>query len=355
MFGFRKCKDFRISGGGASAYPQFHEYKPMDYGQQEVSGNVDWNGNFLPHIPTILPNSLPPLPPALERLIEHAWQETSVSAEARSAGRSGVQAGSQRGTVSPTKFDVAYTKITQPATRNAKSFDVQAKHAPHLKTAFAQDWSCHNDIPRVMAYTFRGDRRYPDNVKLTGGFSPPISRTDDYYMKTVVYPQFCAYMKHNFSLDISEVQFRTIVGKSFGKDLQKQFLHYGVWRATIERESLHLGRMVAFEALKGFISTTKAVSVAKAYAGTDGGWVYVTFVDGGYHLPAKGASHWTSIFGEQEIAYPGAIPWAMVQGFRQVGANRKFVGNIFLRESFDTLEKEAALEVLKLLSGKLQN
>lgn len=45
----------------------------------------------------------------------------------------------------------------------------------------------------------------------------------------------------------------------------------------------------------------------------------------------------------------------MVQGFRQVGANRKFVGNIFLRERFDNLEKEAALEVLKLLSGKLQN
>lgn len=34
-----------------------------------------------------------------------------------------------------------------------------------MKTKFAQDWTVHNKIPRVMAYSFRGDKRSPDEIK----------------------------------------------------------------------------------------------------------------------------------------------------------------------------------------------
>jgi hypothetical protein len=357
MFGPRKCKNYRINQDLSAAYREFAEYKSIDYEKEEQRADKDWKGNFLPYIPTILPNSLPPLPPALEKMIESAWQEIQVSAAAKAAGRSGLQSGAHRTTAprASSMPDPAYKKISTPATRQAGPiFNIQSSMAPHLKKSFAQDWAHHEKIPRVLAYAFRGDSRNPDLIKLAGGFSPPISRTDDWYIKTTVYPQFRDYLEDNFGLDISETEMKALIGKTFGAALKQQFLHYGVWRATIERESLHLGRMVAFEALKGFISTTKAVTVAKAYAGTKGGWVYVMYVDGGYHLPAKGNDTWTTIFGEQEIAYPGAIPWAMVQGFRQVGSDGMFKGNIFLRESFDQLEKDSALTVLKLLSGKKQ-
>ena len=116
--------------------------------------------------------------------------------------------------------------------------------------------------------------------------------------------------------------------------------------------------MVANEALKGFISTTKAVTVAKAYAGTNGGWAYAMFVNGGFHLPTKdeagSVNNWTALFGEEEIAYPGSIPWPQVVGFRKVGSDAKFEGPIYLRDSFVELEKDAAMSVFELLSGKSQ-
>jgi hypothetical protein len=84
-------------------------------------------------------------------------------------------------------------------------------------------------------------------------------------------------------------------------EAKRVMMSFSIWRALADSEALHAGRMVASEALKGHISTTRAVSVAKHFAKA-GGWVYMVLVQGGFLLPAKGKHVWTQIFGEQEIA-----------------------------------------------------
>jgi hypothetical protein len=110
------------------------------------------------------------------------------------------------------------------------------------------------------------------------------------------------------------------------------------------------------EALQGFMSTTRAATVAKAYAGAKGGWVYILFVNGAYLIPDQTAHKWTNIFGEQEIAMPGSVSWDRVKGFRQVEATdeKKFTGPIYLRDDFDASESAAAEQCYKLLSGMKQ-
>jgi hypothetical protein len=132
-------------------------------------------------------------------------------------------------------------------------------------------------------------------------------------------------------------------------------LDYSIWRALADREAVHMGRMLAEEAMKGYISTTRATTVAKAFA-KDGGWVYVSLVRGGFHVPEKGKTDWTKIFGEQELAFPGTIEWRDIFGFRQVSPSggKRFVGPIYLRKGFETKNCTAFRQVHDLLSGKPQ-
>jgi hypothetical protein len=141
---------------------------------------------------------------------------------------------------------------------------------------------------------------------------------------------------------------------------QKIFVQYSVWRMIMKSEEMHLGRMLAHEVLKGYISSTKALTVAKGFAtmkpGATDGWVYCVLLEGGYVVPGKDANNpWTQMFGEQEIAFPGAVPWDKVYGFRKVmPEDKKFSGSIFLRSSFTVRDQQAAEKVYKLMSGKVQ-
>ena len=157
-------------------------------------------------------------------------------------------------------------------------------------------------IDRVVAYGFRGDSRDPDTMKAAKGFLPPSTRQDERYLNGAVFEQFQDYMKRRFQQDITLDEYKVALAKSMDAQAKQLFLEYSIWRAIIKSEELHLGRMLANEGLKGYISTTKAVTVAKAFAGR--GWVYCLLVRGGYLVPPKGKAEWTKLFGEQEVAFP---------------------------------------------------
>jgi hypothetical protein len=139
-------------------------------------------------------------------------------------------------------------------------------------------------------------------------------------------------------------------------DARETLLFYSTWRALVKTEELHLGRMLAEEALKAYISTTKAVTIAKGHASKregSKGWVYCVAVLGGFVVPAKGTTQWTSIFGEQEIAAIGKVPWNAVAAARAVH-DSFFVGDIFIRKGFDKLDPKPFNKIYRLLSGARQ-
>jgi hypothetical protein len=105
-------------------------------------------------------------------------------------------------------------------------------------------------------------------------------------------------------------------------DERRVLVNYFAWRSMTNYEAFHLGRMLADETLKGYISTTRAVTVARKFAKANG-WVYLTRVRGGFLVPDKGTGtgvlkEWVKKFGEQEVALPGTLKWKDVFGFRQV-------------------------------------
>src|SRR5262245_11688321 len=165
----------------------FWQYNPDGaYVNQEEEGNKAWTGGTLPYIATKSGQPVASLPSALQNLLQNAWQAAN-----RSAGtvRSQiVQLGSHRVRSAATP-QLAYQKLTVPPTKSA-AHNLQVSVAPHLKTAFAQDWQVHKALDRVRAVAFRGDKRGPADIKKAGGFNPPITRSDDAYLESCVYPQF---------------------------------------------------------------------------------------------------------------------------------------------------------------------
>ena len=118
------------------------------------------------------------------------------------------------------------------------------------------------NFKRVEGYAFRGDTRDPLKIKADGGFNPPATRTDDYYLDNNIIPNFCDYMKKRFGQDnIDQTALRNFIKANHGTGTT--FIRYETWRAMLEQESMHLGRMVADEFLKGYISTSRSTRVAK--------------------------------------------------------------------------------------------
>ncbi len=338
-----------LLGVGANYDDDFWAYRAADFTAEEQGGSVEWKGGELDFIPSRAhaAQAIAPLAPALQALLDHVW----VSAKPESAPGP-VRLAATRGPQQPGAAIQAGVYKPTPVTKS-EAFNLQVGVAPHLKTGFARDWDLQKVIPRVQAYTFRGDTRPPREIKKAAGFLPPITRTDAKYMENVIYPQFSKYLQSKMGTSISFADFQKCVNQSMDPGLRKMFVYYGIWRACIEHESLHLGRMLAEEALKGFISTSRATTVAKGFA-KENGWVYVLFVNGGFVVPKKGSHAWTAIFGEQEIAMPEPVPWEAIMGFRQTNAGKKFTGPIYLRDTFEASESEAAQKCYDLLSGKKQ-
>ena len=228
----------------------------------------------------------------------------------------------------------------------------------------AKDWELARELHRTNAYTFRGDGREPHVVMKAGGFHPPSSRTDENYLKNTIYELFIGYMARRFGAPpnfVSQDTFAMAVKSAIpSPEDRKWWTEYVLWRAMEDQEKFHPGRMVAYEALKGYISTSRSVSKAKEFAlggGRDAGWVYVMLVEGGIVIPEQGEHVWAK-FDEQEIAYPGSIPWEKIYGFRQVSraAGGKFVPNqpLLLRKGFQEKDPKAFKECYAVLSGKPQ-
>ena len=167
---------------------------------------------------------------------------------------------------------------------------------------------------RVIAYGFRGDSRPPSGIKNAGGFLPNYTRA-----------------KH--------------IEDNKGK---------------AQDQALNLQRFIANQEYGGYLSVTKSIAVAKAFAtgmgGTtprNAGWVYACFAEGGFLLPKQGDHAWVK-FNEQEISVPGILDWADVVGCRHVRQDGSFDGNVYLKRTLAHEDPAAAVKIWELLSGLSQ-
>lgn len=185
-------------------------------------------------------------------------------------------------------------------------------HRGHF--AYQQETSA---IPfkRVITYGFRGDSRPPSAIRNSGGFLPNYTRST----------------------------------------------HIEKHKNAAQNQALNLESFIANQEYGGYLSVSKSIAVAKAFAtgkgGTTGnvgpGWVYACFAEGGFHLPAQGDHAWVK-YNEQEISVPGIIDWDDVVGCRYVLADGNFGGNVYLKSAL-IYDPPAHVVVWELLSGKSQS
>lgn len=228
------------------------------------------------------------------------------------------------------------------------------------KTAIASDWKVFEQIKRTNAVTFRGDTRPPINViTKCGGFHPPNSRTDQYYLENNIFQEFAAYMKRRYKCTLTQDEFLGAVNSSSRSVGDKRLLvDYMMWRKICEREAFHLGRMVENECLKGYISTARSIDTSVSFGtafGKRSGWLYVTVVHAGFIVPWDKRNLWGSE--EAEIAQWGSVPGERIVGFVHLGMYKDghpFIGPegpIFLRRSFRKNEPEAFEYIYNVMSG----
>src|SRR5262249_29209964 len=127
-----------------------------------------------------------------------------------------------------------------------------------------------------------------------------------------------------------------------------------------ELGALNLKEFIQDQEFRGFISTTKSVAVAKNFATgfTDppakDGWVYASYVEGGFELPPAGTHAWVHL-AEQEISMPGILDWDDIVACRRVKKDGTFDGPIYLKTDMEATDDLAARQIRDLLSGKSQD
>ncbi len=338
---------------GVTEGGEFHIYNPDPIAAREEQPGQDWAGGELRFIESNSHVPMEPLQPSLERLLQNIWKE----ARPNTAAPHRFLAGQQRMPIPQVTIGrQRIAPIPGPAYQKIPALITPTDNKAHL-IGVAKDWAGMLTINRVVAYCFRGDTRDSNQIKTAGGFFPNSSRNDKDYLEGEVFNQFHAYMLRRFNLDIDKDLYVQAIKKSMDANAIKLFMEYSTWRALVSTEEMHLGRMLASEALKGYTSTTRAVTTAKKFA-TRGlkcpGYVYSLLVRGGYLVPPQGKMAWT-LYNEQEVAYPGPIPWLDVVGFRHVQANGMFDGHIYLRTGLYKTDYQAADQIFALLSGKMQS
>lgn len=365
---------------------EFEAWEPdAKLAQTEAMGFQSWTGGELPFITAKEHIPVTPLEPSLEKLLKSVWESSKapnpMTKKQYEFSDKGAKFIKDTGEVRQRQQLMGHQRqagwnpllknwgppaspssAPRPALVNPSKNPMPTpasgpNPAPHL-AGIARDWALMKDsatiqINRVVAYAFRGDGRDPMQIKQAGGFKPPSTRNDEQYLFGAVFEQFQDYVKRRFGKDITLHQYKAALTAAMDAETKKLFMEYSTWRAIMKAEEMHLGRMLANEALKGYTSTTRAVTVAKGFAKT-GGWVYCLLVRGGYLVPAKDAIEWTKLFGEQEVAFPGSIAWENVIACRKVGAGVKFEGPILLRTKFSKIDVGAAKQIYELLSGKVQ-
>ena len=220
--------------------------------------------------------------------------------------------------------------------------------------AIAADWKVFQQIKRTNAVTFRGDSRPPREViNEMGGFTPPISRTDRYYIENNLYNAFSDYLERRYDRKLGkDVFLRAVDAAAPTAEDQKLLVDYMMWRKLTEREAVHLGRMVENECQKGYISTSRSIDSSLEFATRHlavDGWLYVTVVHSGFIVPWGSTAHWGSE--EAEIAQWGPIPSSRIVGFVGVTKYCKPRTPIFMRRSFRKNENAAFEYMYKVMSG----
>lgn len=359
---------------------EFTAYEALPTNTPEAPGDVAYSGPSLNYIKVANGKIYhhAPLDEKVMRLIESSWKHAQPK---EGAMRGNIAAGSHR-TMHPSAMNspsgptmpnapkmpplplrpgqqapmpMVQTFRSAPAIGFAERLPMpeQKLKGAHLLNISPEDWSLMKTLPRVTAYTFRGDRRNPSEIKAVNGFQPPSSRTDPSYLEKTIYPTFNAYLKAKLGVDLKFDEFKQLLLNALPDAKERLiFSYYEMWRSQVARESMHVGRMVAKEDLKGYVSTSKTPLVAKGFT-YGNGYVYVTLVETGFHVPRKGTHPWTELFGEEEIASPFPIPWDNIIGFRAAqGPKRLFTGPLFFRRNFDSGDKEAFKTCYRALSGK---
>lgn len=238
---------------------------------------------------------------------------------------------------------------------------------PSLRQQFPDrlrgDWDHFKLFEMVGAYTFRGDKRGPHEIKQVDGFQPSSMRTDPLYVTTVA-KYFVAYLESiEGPLDVHrKVQVMTQVEQfvrgqltSNDRKLLGEFLF---WQEVYESQKLHLIGMTHASFYRAYVSTTRDIEVAcRGATGTLAsgsgvpqtmgyGWVYVLRVEAGILLK-MGVGGYDKY--EAEIAHLGPIEWKNVFGFMWMGDK----DTIFIRNGFEKADYEAFLTALSTLSNTM--
>lgn len=314
------------------------------------------------------PKDMVDIPTRLAALLDHCWKTASVS---NPQARSGLQIGAGRD--QPRSWrpqdifaakrlqdrNTPYAKAVAPTDKPAGGLFADEKMDP---VGMANDWHLMKPLQRLSAFTYRGDGRGPAEILAANGFAPPVTRTDDSYVENVIYPQFERYMKRRYQVSITKSDFRAAflaysAGDRTGAPVVRA---YFIWRSLVEHEALHIPRMVVNEALKGYVSTSRAISVAYEFSLRKNGWVYLTRVRGAFLIPTAAEADWVGNFEREcELSYPGHLPWSEIFAFRKTrrpddaqGPNApKFVGPLYVRNGLRESHPAAYQRVAQAFSS----
>jgi hypothetical protein len=286
--------------------------------------------------PIIVPKKAPPigdLPSLIEKVVKATWKFAEPS---KGAQRGDTIIGTRGGAVPTSTLTETYHSQVRPVKQ------VLTTGTPN-PAAIAADWKVFDQIKRTNSVSFRGDTRSPLQVLAkAGGFSPPDSRQDRYYLENNIYEAFADYLSRRAGRKPSKPEFLAAVdGAAPSPEAKKLLVDYMMWRKITEREAVHLGRMVENECLKGYISTSKAIDSSMMFGSKyhkAEGWLYLVIVHGGFVVPWGAKNQWG--LEEAEIAQWGPIPAERIVGFRHLD-NYSIDGPVYIRRSFRKNEPEA--------------
>jgi hypothetical protein len=347
-----------------SLITQFDAFEP----DQRYSFNrINTRGSHTYTWKIIEPRNAPPigdLPQLIQDLINATWRYAEPSPDnkkgvvprqrpqgiqigARQQVAHGITIGTRGGTV-PEGSDQFHPQVRPTHSEIETTF-------PN-KTAIASDWNLFKVIERTNSITFRGDSRTPLAViGAAGGFYPPNSRKDPFYLENNVYNEFKWYLKERYKRELTKEEFIAATKEvAVTMEQKSRIVDYMMWRKMTEKEAVHLGRMVENECLKGYMSTARSIDVSLFFATgyySKPGWLYLTVVHGGFVVPFGQQNYWGSE--EAEIAQWGPIPQERIVGFVHVEPHGIPDGPIFVRRSFRMNEPQAFEQTFKIMSGML--
>ena len=189
-------------------------------------------------------------------------------------------------------------------------------------------------LPRVVAYTFRGDHRDPHTLKQEHGFTYWKIKND--------YEIFS--LKWRSHLYIKQNSVDTILSEALYKN--PNFFYENELNPYTHTLS-PIG--------SNFVSTSRSSLIAKKYASN--GWVYIVRAVGGFdlphleinpispELPYPYADHY-----EQEIAIPGDVAFDNIVAYTRT-KDGKFIGDVCISEKIVTAKPKVSKKFLAVLSG----